>query len=320
MDIAKLQKEIKKAADRIRPHILQTPVLSSGTFDTQKGVRVHLKLENRQHTGSFKLRGALNKVMSLSSGERERGVVTASTGNHGMGVARALQLTNTRGKIFLPNDAKASKVEKLAEFGAPIEFVEGSSLETELHAKKVAQQSGAVWISPYNDPMIIAGQGTIAVELLEQLDSFDTIYITVGGGGLISGVAAYLKTYLPTVRIIGCLPENSPEMCLSVKAGEIVTLEETKPTLSDGSAGGVEPGSITFPLCQKLIDDFILVSEEEIENAIRLVFQQLTERIEGSAGVAVAAFLKSGFASERSVVVVCGGNIDDQQFEQITRQ
>ncbi len=310
-------REVKEAEVRIRPHIRRTPVVKSTIGGSRQALPVYLKLENEQYTGSFKARGSLNKVLSLNESEQSRGVITASTGNHGMGVARALQLAAIEGSIFLPHGASKLKVEKLRSLGASLKFVEGTPLDTELHAKQIAQDSGANWVSPYNDSKIIGGQGTIALEILDQMPEVRRVFITVGGGGLVSGIAAVLKHERPEIKIIGCVPKNSPEMYLSVQAGHIVHLAEDKDTLSDGSAGGAEDDSITFPLCEELIDDWVLVSEQEIADAMRAIYQEHDMVIEGSAGVAAAASLKYGGETDQDLVIICGGNVDASRFNEI---
>jgi len=301
---------IKEAERRIRPHIRMTPVIAS----QYKGKTAFLKMENMQHTGSFKARGSLNKIMSLNSEEKGMGIITASTGNHALGVARALQLTGTTGTIFLPDSAKQAKTEKLKNLGVPLEFVRGGPLQSELTAKSRALEDGAAWVSPYNDIAVIAGQGTIGLELLNQVQPIRRMFITVGGGGLISGVASIMKHSLEHVEIIGCVPTNSPEMMLSVEAGKVIHLDQARPTLSDGSAGGAEDNSITFEFCKSLVDRWVQVTEEEIAHAMRLIFEQHSVMVEGSAGVAYAAWAKSELSTTGDVIIICGGNIEEKDF------
>ena len=192
----------------------------------------------------------MNKLLSLSQEERERGVVTASTGNHGAAVAFGLRHVGAAGIVFVPENAAKSKMANIEMLGAEVRTFGHDSAKTEAYARQFAAQEGMIYISPYNDPQIIAGQGTIGVELVWQLETIDAVFVSVGGGGLISGVAGYLKSRLPQVQIIGCSPQNSQVIIQSVKAGEILDLPSL-PTLSDGTAGGVEAGSITFPLCRQ---------------------------------------------------------------------
>jgi threonine dehydratase len=308
----------KDAMTRISTRTVYTPLIA---MDIENGKKLHLKLENRQHTGSFKARGSLNKILKLAESGKEEPVITASTGNHALGVARALKITGRRGTIVLPQNAAPYKLEKLAEYPVDLLKIDGSSLDAELFAKQRAAETESIWVSPYNDVDILSGQGTIALEVLDQCPDVDVVFVTVGGGGLVSGIGSVLKEANPNIHIVGCQPENSPEMKLSVEAGRIVDFPNT-PTLSDGSAGGIEPGAITFPLCQEVIDQFCLISEDEIENAIRLVFQRTGEKIEGAAGVAVAAASKilpeSNFI--QPVAVICGGNIESDLFESIVRE
>ncbi len=302
---------IIEAHARIGPHILRTPLLHSRYLDDGQGGAVYLKLESEQHTGSFKARGALNKVLSMSSDEKSAGLVTASTGNHGLGFARALQISGDRGLIYLPENAVPSKVEALRQYPVELAFHGNDCLETELYAREQSRREGLAWVSPYNDPAVIAGQGTVGKELLEDLPDVDVVLATIGGGGLMSGVASWVRANKPGTEIIGCLPENSPEMYLSIQQGSPVEDFEPLDTLSDGSAGGCEPDSITFPLCRDVVDDYLLISENEIAAAIRWAVEKHHKVIEGAAGVALAACMKhrERFTGKKVAVVICGGNI-----------
>jgi threonine dehydratase len=312
------QTEISQAEQRVRPYIRETPLEHSPVLSEMGQSQVFLKLENLQYTGSFKLRGAMNKLLSLSPAQRAQGIVTASSGNHGAAVAYGLKRLGLPGQIFVPENASPVKVEMIRRFGAEIHPYGDDSGLTELYARAYAEQHGRVYISPYNDEQIIAGQGTIGLELARQLDPIEAIFVTIGGGGLISGISGYLKTINSGLRVIGCLPENSPVMAESVKAGRIIEME-SQPTLSDGSAGGIEPGAITFELCQKLVDDYALVSEEEIKAAMRLVIETQHLLIEGAAGVAVAAYLKAkeSFQDKNVVIVLCGANISLEALKSV---
>jgi threonine dehydratase len=310
--------EATQAEQRIRPYIRETPLEPALALSQPGQGNVYLKLENLQPTGSFKLRGAMNKLLSLSPEQRAQGIVTASSGNHGAAVAYGLSRLGLQGQIFVPENASPVKVEMIRRFGAEVHPYGNDSGLTELYARDYAGQHGRVYISPYNDEQIIAGQGTIGVELARQLDPIDAVFVTVGGGGLISGIAGYLKAARPGIKVIGCLPENSPVMAASVKAGRIIEMESL-PTLSDGSAGGIEPGAITFELCQEWVDDYVLVSEEEIKAAMRLVIESQHMLIEGAAGVAVAAYLKTAeqFRAQNVVIIICGANIGLETLKSI---
>jgi threonine dehydratase len=310
---------IEKALERIRPHILKTPLFPSPYLSKLNNGTVGLKLESEQYTGSFKARGALNKVLSLSKAEKAAGLVTASTGNHAQGFARALTISGDEGTVFLPTNADPAKVEALGYYKASLEFFGSGCLETELHAKEVAAKEEKVWVSPYNDLEVIAGQGTIAIEIEEQCPNVDVVLACIGGGGLVSGLSSWFKVKNPKVQIIGCLPENSPEMYLSAQKGEVVIIDEPLDTLSDGSAGGLETGSMTFDICCKNVDDYILVSEEEIASAMRFMVDTHHKIVEGAAGVAIASFIKNPtrFQGLNVVIVVCGANVSTQKLKDI---
>ncbi|MEE4217694.1 MAG: threonine/serine dehydratase [Xanthomonadales bacterium] len=308
--------EIAVAHGRIAGYVLRTPLMHSRYLDDGDGGGVYLKLESEQHTGSFKARGALNKVLSMTQAEKENGLVTASTGNHGLGFARALSISGDRGMICLPETAVPSKVEALRHYDVELEFHGQDCVAAELFAKSRAAELGMAWVSPYNDPAVVAGQGTVAKEILEDLPEVDAVLATIGGGGLMSGVASWVKAVKPEVEVIGCLPQNAPEMYLSKQKGEIVQLDEPLDTLSDGSAGGCEPGSITFPLCRDLVDDYVLISEVEIAEAIRWMVDKHHKIIEGAAGVALAAYLRNveRFRGKQVAIVICGGNIATEKL------
>jgi threonine dehydratase len=303
-------RETRAADERIRPHARETHLESSPHYRDVGGAEVFFKLENMQHTGSFKARGALNKVLSLAHDELTRGVVAASTGNHGAAVAFAAGKVGARAVVFVPENASQDKLRMVERLGAELEFHGKDCMLSEVAARRYAKEQGMTYVSPYNDPMVVAGQGTIGVELERQLDRIDAVFISLGGGGLISGVAAHLKSVHPDVSVVGCSPENSQVMIQSVKAGKILDLP-LKPTLSDGTAGGVEPGAITFDLCRTLVDDYVTVTEEEIAENWREFTGVHHMMIEGAAAVAVASFMKvrAQFSGKNVVVVLCGANI-----------
>lgn len=317
MDISQLADHIENAYERIRDDIYKTRLLYAEALSVQAGCQVYLKLESEQYTGSFKARGALNKVKASSPTDQT--FITASTGNHGAGFGRAIDITEQKGIVCLPTSASASKVEKIRKYPVEIMEVGADPLETELFAKAHAKNENAIYVSPYNDYDIIAGQGTIGIELINQLPDIDNVLITIGGGGLICGIGAYLKHHLTSVNIIGCEPHNSMEMTLSLAAGKIVDQDDAAYTLSDGSAGGIEPGAITFPICQDIIDDTIIVSEQEIGEAMKFIYKEHRLIIEGAAAVTVASLLqkKESFKGRKVVLVICGGNIDRDRHSEI---
>lgn len=310
--------EILQAEQRIRPYICTTPLEYSFPLSALTGAQVFLKLENLQHTGSFKVRGAMNALLSLPEEQRAKGIVTASSGNHGLAIAFGLHTLNMPGIIFVPENTSPAKIEAIRRYDADLRFQGNDSVITEEYARSYAQQHEQVYISPYNDPRVIGGQGTIGVELCRQSERIDAVLVALGGGGMISGIAEYVKTVFPTAEILGCSPEHSPVMAKSVQAGHILDMESL-PTLSDGTAGGVEQDAITFPLCQRLVDDYILVSEEEIRQAMRLCIETHHMLIEGAAGVALASLLKAGqrLQGKHVIVVLCGANLSLQTLKTI---
>lgn len=305
-----LKKEIEEAQQRINEYIRKTPLDFSLPLSKSTGTNVYLKCENLQYTGAFKLRGAFNKLLSLSPSQRQQGVVTASSGNHGAAVARALSTLNIPGIVFVPETVSSTKVDNIKNYDVPLNVHGTDCMQTELYALNYAKEHQMVYVSPYNDLQVIAGQGTIALELAQQISHADVILVPVGGGGLISGIAGYIKAISPKTQVIGCLPINSPVMAESIKAGTIIEMESL-PTYSEATAGGIEPGAITFALCQKYVDDYILVSEEEIKEAILTLINTHHLLVEGASGVALASLFKNAarFHNKNVVVVLSGANI-----------
>jgi len=307
--------DIIEAGSRIRPLVRETPIDYSLHLSRLGDANVYLKLEHLQHTGSFKLRGATNKILSLTEEQLHRGVIAASTGNHGMGVCYAARHAGTTATIYLPQNITEQKLAKIKNLGGHLVMSNGDCLDAESRARAAANESGQVFISPYNDLQVIAGQGTIGVEMARQLDRIDVVFVTVGGGGLVSGIAAYLKSVNPHIRIVGCWPENSRVLYECLRAGRIIEFPE-EPTISESTTGGVEEDSVTFPLCQQLLDDHALVTESEIREAMRLIFNKEHRIIEGSAAVAVAAYLKKRemYEGQNVVIILCGRNIASEKL------
>ena len=302
--------EILAAEQRIRPLVRETPLERSPYLSQKGGAEVYLKLEHLQHTGSFKLRGATNKLLSLSSEQLSRGVIAASTGNHGMAVSYAASKLGARATIYMKEGTLPEKVELIRALGGATVFHGENPVHAESKAREVARQNGQVFISPYNDAQVVAGQGTLGVELERQLPQMDAVFISVGGGGLISGIASYLKAVNTRVKIVACWPENSRVMYECMKAGRVIEFPE-KETLSDSTAGGVEEGAITLELCRSLIDDCILVAEDEIRAAMKLILDKERWAVEGAAALPVAAYLQQAknYAGRRVAVLLCGRNI-----------
>ena len=305
----------KISLDNIKNYIEKTPLKHSERLSKETNSNIFLKLENLQKTGSFKARGALNKILNINSTEK---VVAASSGNHGAAVSYALSKKNMIGTIYVPKNVKKSKVKNIESFGSKVIKFGDDCLDAENEAIRLCKENNLTFVSPYNDYDIISGQGTIGVEILEQNSNIDTVFITVGGGGLISGISSYIKSINPDIKVIGCSPINSSIMINSIKEGKIVNTE-SKDTLSDGSAGGVEEGSITFNMCKELIDDFCLVSEEEIVLQIKNALNIDKMRIEGSAAVAIASAIKmkSYIENKNVAIIICGGNIGSDTLNKI---
>jgi len=234
---------VEKSHAKIKAHLNYTRVVR------WKRSALWLKMESEQVTGSFKARGGGYRVLSLSKAQRAKGVTTASTGNHGAGVAHMSKCLNVPLTVYVPKTAKEIKLAKIRNAGAKIEKVDGDCGYAEVYAREIAEKKGQVFVSPYNDPVVVTGQGTIGKEILEQIEGVEVIYIAVGGGGLIGGIGGYIKSVRPEVEIVGVLPAFAPIMFVCMKVGKIIDCAE-KPTLSDATAGNLEPGSITLPICQ----------------------------------------------------------------------
>jgi threonine dehydratase len=304
---------IQAAYERIRPYVRETPVDEAASLAPGCGVNLLLKLEQVQRTGSFKFRGASNKVALLEPAQAAVGVVTASNGNHGLGVAAAARDRGIRAEVFVSAQVSSAKARRIEAMGAQLRPAGDDPLDAELAARRAAAESGRVFISPYNDLDVLAGQGTIAVELVRRVPKIDAVFAAVGGGGLIGGIGAYLKSVSPDTEIVGCWPEHSPVMYECLRSGRIVEVAE-QPTLSESTAGGLEPNSVTLPVCRDVIDRGVLVSEEEICAAMRRAFATEHWVIEGAAGVALASFLKEPerYRGKTVVVILCGRNLSPE--------
>ena len=309
---------LEEAKQRIASHIKLTPL----TFDPDQ--QLYIKWENHQVTHSFKDRGALNKVLSLQSWECERGLVTASAGNHGQGVALAGKIVGAPVNIFVSENAVANKIEAMRKLGADITQVAGGYHEAEEAGLAYAANHDVTWVSPYNDGQVVAGQATLGMEILEALPHLplSTWLVPVGGGGLISGIGAAIKDNsnmappAPIRNLIGVQSDASPFMHAIFFTGSQENCQE-KPSLADGLSGSVEEGSLTIPLVKKFVDDFILVNEEEIVEAIRFAWREYHEVIEGSAAVGLAAALSGKVKARPAIVVISGGNIQPELHDRI---
>ena len=309
-----------QAARRIAPQIERTPLLHSAAFSDRLGADIFFKLENRQSTGSFKFRGATNRLLTLSGEQRAQGCVAASSGNHGAAVACAMQKLDVKGVIFVPEQTSSAKVDKIKAYGGDVRFFGTDGLDTEQHARAFAAKNGMFYLSPYNDQDVMAGQGSCGVEIVEDLSDVDAVFVAVGGGGLIGGIGAVLKDHDSTIQVFGCQPLASPVMARSVEAGEIIDMQ-SEATLSDGTAGGIEEDALTFPVNQAVVDDWVLVKEEQIATAMNLYMECEEDVVEGAAGVAVAGLLerRNEIAGKTVVVVICGGNISEETLRKVRR-
>ncbi len=310
--------EVLAAEKRIRNMVRQTPLEYSACLSHQGNCNVYLKPENLQVTGSFKYRGAANFIMSLTPDEKRRGIVTASTGNHGGACASVLKQTGINGRIFLPTTATGVKLEALKAYGVELVFTGPDCVDAEKAAREEARESGQTYVPPYNHPKIIGGQGTIAVELERQLEEIDTVIVPVGGGGLMAGIAGYLKHRHPEIEIIGCQPEKSCVMYESVRQGHLVEMESL-PTLSDGTSGGIEAGSITFDICRTCVDQYVLLTEDEIRTAMLLIMEKHHMLVEGAAALSVAAFVKleNRLAGKKVVLLLSGNKLSMETLQKI---
>ena len=316
-DVHHWRKRIDEAHQRIHDFVTRTSVTPIENEPRTGSAKGFLKDEHLQKTGSFKLRGASNRVFSLSSEEAAQGVIASSTGNHGLAVAAAAQHRGIDAEVYVCSQVSSKKLRLIEGHGARIVKVGDTPLEAELAARAAAVERGKAYISPYNDAHVVAGQGTIAKEIVEQLESVEAIYVVVGGGGLIGGMGAYMKSVSPKTEVVGCWPVNAPAMYECLHAGEVIEVPE-EPTLSESTAGGVEPGSITFELCQSVIDRCVLVTEKDILEWMRWAHAR-GWAVEGAAAVAIAAFFKDAgqLSGKTGVIVSCGGNNSPEVMERL---
>lgn len=310
-----LYKSILEAHRAIRPQVAVTPLQHSTSLSAAFGCNVLLKHETMQPTGSFKIRGATNKIRRLVEQGGVKKVLAASTGNHGLAVARAGALAGVQVTVYVSNSAAQSKMAGIRALGAELVVVNGPAIDAELTARRTAEAEGLIYISPYNDLDVVAGQGTLGVELLEQEPTLDAVFIAVGAGGLIGGTGTAIKAINPRVKVVGAWPEASPCMLRALEAGKIVPCQEYD-TLSDGTAGAIEEGSVTFAICQTVIDERVAVSEPEIAAAMRQLADKEHLMVEGAAGVALAGLAKQAkaYAGRTVAVVLCGRNVGLETF------
>lgn len=303
--------DIRLAAVRIAGHVLRTPMTESSALSSLCGVPVHLKLENQQRTGAFKLRGATNAVLSLSEDERRRGVVAASTGNHGRALAFAAKSVGSRATICMSSLVPENKLAEVRRLGADVRIVGRSQDEAQEEVERLVAEEGLVMVPPFDHAAVIAGQGTIGLEMVEDLPDAATVLVPLSGGGLASGIAAAIKGLRPDAKVIGISMQRGAAMKASVDAGHPVPVEEL-PTLADSLGGGIGlDNRLTFRMCRDLLDGIVLVSERQIAEGIRHAYQHEREIVEGAAAVGIAALLAGKVQAQGPIVALLSGrNID----------
>lgn len=310
--------DILVAQHEIEPYIKTTPLTRSKFLSDLGGGNVYLKMENQQVTHAFKIRGVMNKLLHLTAQEKNRGVVTASAGNHGQAVAFGAQKLGFKAKIVVPTNTPKIKVDGIRQFGAELVLYGATYPESERKAEELAKSEGHLYISPYNDELIVAGHGTIGLEIIKELPAVDAVVVPVGGGGLISGISIAAKSLKPNTQVLGVQSAAVPIMFESVKSGQIVKAHRHEPkTIAEGLSGGVEKGSITFDIVRQFVDEIFLVREESIRHAVYMLWEKENQVVEGS-GAASAALLfenRDLFVGKTVALVLTGGNIDDSLFQ-----
>ncbi|MCC8932014.1 hydroxyectoine utilization dehydratase EutB [Rhizobium sp. 'Codium 1'] len=311
--------EIRNASARINGRVAQTPLIHSGALSDKTGHPVHLKLETRQPIGAFKLRGAMNAILSLDEGGRRRGLVTASTGNHGRAVAYAARELGVPAIVCMSALVPANKVEAIRSLGAEVCIIGASQDDAQMEVERLVETRGLTAIPPFDNVHVVAGQGTIGLEILDAVPDLETVLVPLSGGGLAGGIAVAVKALRPQTRLVGISMERGAAMNASIAAGRPVAVREEQ-TLADSLGGGVGLSNhVTFTLCNNLLDDVILLSEGEIAEGIRHAWREEGEMVEGAGAVGIAAILAGKVELfGPTVVIVSGGNIDPELHRRIT--
>lgn len=316
MSVPKLA-DIRAAHARVAPRLHRTPLLSASRLGTRAGVTLFHKCESLQKTGSFKVRGALNTVSQLDSAARQRGVITVSAGNHAQALAWAARDANVRCTVVMPTTASRTKVDASRGYGAEVVLHGASGIEAFSHARALAEERDLTFVHPFDEPAVIAGQGTVGLEILEQLEDVDDVIVPIGGGGLIAGIAIAVKESRPKVRVFGVEPTGAAVMRRSLDEGHPVRLESMK-TIADGLAAPMA-GDVTYPVVKRYVDDVVLVTDEEIMGAMREILFSAKLLAEGGGAAATAALLSGKLKLEgrRVVAVVSGGNVDPARVKEV---
>ncbi|MGR9594736.1 bifunctional threonine ammonia-lyase/L-serine ammonia-lyase TdcB [Bacillus thuringiensis] len=310
---------IKKAQKILDGNARKTPLVKSFYLTSKTGGEIYLKLENMQLTGSFKFRGAFNKISQLTNEEKERGVIACSAGNHAQGVALSSHLLKIKSKIVMPTSAPQAKVDATRGYGSEVILYGDTFDDAKAKCEEIIKETGETYLHPYDDVEVMAGQGTIGLDILDDMWDVDTVIVPIGGGGIISGIAVALKSFNPSINIIGVQADNVHGMKASYDAGKIVEHYEA-PTIADGCAVKI-PGNLTFEIVKNLVDEIVTVSEEELEVAMKDLLQRGKAVVEGAGALATAALLAGKVdkyvQGKKVVAVISGGNVDLKRISSV---
>ncbi|MFO8116602.1 MAG: threonine ammonia-lyase [Halorubrum sp.] len=313
--------DVRAARGRVEGVARHTPLERSRTFSEMSGADVRLKLENLQRTGAFKIRGAMNRLATLSEAEREAGVVTASAGNHAQGVALAAQRTGVDATVVMPKFAPVSKVKATRGYGASVRLEGVDYDEAQAYAHQLEREEGRTYVHAFDDPVVMAGQGTLGLEIVDDCPELDTVVVPIGGGGLISGVAVAVKEQLADVRVVGVQAEGAASAAKSLEAGEVREIDSVD-TIADGIATRAV-GERTLEVMAEYVDEIVAVDDREIALALTLLLERSKTLVEGAGAVALAAVLSEAFEygdGETVVAALCGGNIDLNRLGTVIRR
>ncbi|SDG14674.1 threonine dehydratase [Halorubrum xinjiangense] len=313
--------DIREARERVSGVARHTPLERSRSFSEMSGADLHLKLENFQRTGAFKIRGAMNRIRTLSDAEREAGVVTASAGNHAQGVALAASRAGVDATVVMPKFAPVSKVKATRGYGASVRLEGVDYDEAQAYAHQLEREEGRTYVHAFDDPVVMAGQGTLGLEIVDDCPELDTVVVPIGGGGLISGVAVAIKEQLPDARVVGVQAEGAASAAKSLEAGEVTEIDSVD-TIADGIATR-SVGEGTLDVMEEYVDEVVTVDDREIALALTLLLERAKTLVEGAGAVALAAVLSDAFEyddGETVVAALCGGNIDLNRLGTVIRR